>query len=417
VISDFFAIPGTRNVSVLENEDRILIDAEVIDDVQEPKCFCGIPMRRSGFECRSVVDAPVHGRRVLVNIRRQRFRCQKDICPSVMWPLDGVDEGARISTRACEYIQTQAVMAPFAVVAANVGVGASTVRTKFDAHVVAPMAAKASQSAAVIGLDEVKLGRFRSMITDVKNRLPLDLLEERTKKGIIERLALMRGTAKVVVIDMCAMHRAAVQEALPDAAIVADKFHVLRFIGQKLDKGRQRLKKKRSRKPQSEAEKDEATALRGTLDGRFLLLTSRKNLTDAQKISLANWLKARPEMAQIARAKDRFEGFYNCETRADAEAYLDTWIASLEPIAAIVFAGVVKQLTAWRTEILAYWDHPYTAAYTEAMNGRLREISQSGRGYSWDVLRAKLLLSADVPRLSTLRPHANKKAARGVRGG
>jgi transposase len=419
VSENFFAIPGTRNVSYRETEDCVYVDAAVIADDHAPACACGVTMRRSGFETRSVVDAPVHGRRVLVEISRQRFRCSQDVCASFSWPLDGVEELARVSDRARAYIRRRAVLAPFSEVAAEVGVGPSTVRDEFDEHVVAPMAAKAQQTAAIIGLDEVKLGRFRSMLTDVENSLPLDLLEERSKEAIVARLRPLAGVAKVVVMDMCEMHRAAAREAIPGVVVVADKFHVLRYVGQKLDKCRaaRRRERARSRKPKSEAEKALAARLRGTLDGRFLLLTRRQRLTDAQKTTFAAWLKAYPDMREVVRAKLRFERFYECETRAEAAKFLDNWMADLEPVAAVVFAGVVKQFKAWRSEILAYWDHPYTAAFTEAMNGRLKRIAQSGRGYSWDVLRAKFLLSADAPKLTTLRPHAKKKADGPTSGG
>jgi hypothetical protein len=53
-----------------------------------------------------------------------------------------------------------------------------------------------------------------------------------------------------------------------------------------------------------------------------------------------------------------------------------------------------KLLTAarnWRTEILAYFDHPVTNAYTEALNGVAKVINRQGRGYTFEVLRARVL--------------------------
>ena len=42
-------------------------------------------------------------------------------------------------------------------------------------------------------------------------------------------------------------------------------------------------------------------------------------------------------------------------------------------------------------EILAFFDYPATNGYTEALNGVEKVINRQGRGYTFDVLRAKLL--------------------------
>ena len=44
--------------------------------------------------------------------------------------------------------------------------------------------------------------------------------------------------------------------------------------------------------------------------------------------------------------------------------------------------------------IMAFFDERYTNAYTEAMNGIARIVNRAGRGYSFRVLRAKLMLAS-----------------------
>ncbi len=44
-------------------------------------------------------------------------------------------------------------------------------------------------------------------------------------------------------------------------------------------------------------------------------------------------------------------------------------------------------------EIFAYFDHPITNAYTEALNGLVKIMNRNGRGYSFDAIRAKVLYS------------------------
>jgi hypothetical protein len=42
----------------------------------------------------------------------------------------------------------------------------------------------------------------------------------------------------------------------------------------------------------------------------------------------------------------------------------------------------------------AYFDHPISNAYTEALNGVAKTINRAGRGYSFEVLRARLLFGS-----------------------
>lgn len=43
--------------------------------------------------------------------------------------------------------------------------------------------------------------------------------------------------------------------------------------------------------------------------------------------------------------------------------------------------------------LIAWWDHPVTNAYTEAIAGLVKLTNHAGRGYSFKAIRAKLLYS------------------------
>jgi len=50
----------------------------------------------------------------------------------------------------------------------------------------------------------------------------------------------------------------------------------------------------------------------------------------------------------------------------------------------------------WPEEIFAYFDHRYTNATTEALNGLIKTMNRNGRGYQFRTLRAKMLFSKGV---------------------
>ena len=47
----------------------------------------------------------------------------------------------------------------------------------------------------------------------------------------------------------------------------------------------------------------------------------------------------------------------------------------------------------WETEIFAHFTHGATNAYVEALNSVIRVVNRMGRGYSFDVLRARMLFA------------------------
>lgn len=57
----------------------------------------------------------------------------------------------------------------------------------------------------------------------------------------------------------------------------------------------------------------------------------------------------------------------------------------------------------WNDEIFAYFDQSVTNAYTESTNNLIRAMQRLGRGYSFEVLRAKMLYTAGVQKLSIPR--------------
>lgn len=44
----------------------------------------------------------------------------------------------------------------------------------------------------------------------------------------------------------------------------------------------------------------------------------------------------------------------------------------------------------WHNEILTYFDHPITNAYTESLSNLIRVMNRIGRGYSFEALPAKI---------------------------
>ena len=55
------------------------------------------------------------------------------------------------------------------------------------------------------------------------------------------------------------------------------------------------------------------------------------------------------------------------------------------------FTEMNGTIHSWKKEIFNYFDHPYTNAVVESLNRNIKDKNRDGRGYSFDVLRAKML--------------------------
>jgi hypothetical protein len=64
----------------------------------------------------------------------------------------------------------------------------------------------------------------------------------------------------------------------------------------------------------------------------------------------------------------------------------------------------------WRNEIFNYWDHRITNAFTESLNGKIRELHRAGRGYSFEVLRARIISKTSLHKVKAIPQKFNKDA-------
>ena len=94
------------------------------------------------------------------------------------------------------------------------------------------------------------------------------------------------------------------------------------------------------------------------------------------------------------------EGFYNLfdngVNRQVAEIEYDGWLKGITPEIKPYFEPLTRAVENWHEEIFSYFDllpNQITNAYTEALNNLIKLANKNGRGYKFDVLRAKVLFT------------------------
>ncbi|HBB9944293.1 transposase [Vibrio parahaemolyticus] len=119
----------------------------------------------------------------------------------------------------------------------------------------------------------------------------------------------------------------------------------------------------------------------------------RHELTDAEYLRYSGWVLNYPEMGEAYELKESFFNIWNSRTRDEAQQTYYAWLRQVSPEMKQYFDPLIKAMGNWHNEIFAYFEHPITNAYTESLNNLIRVMNRTGRGYSFEALRAKMLFT------------------------
>lgn len=180
-------------------------------------------------------DAKLWRKDVWIALFKRRFRCRH--CRKVFMESDPACGSRRRTTvRLRETVARRAEEAAVRAVAREEGVSEGLVeRSWLEARgVLSP-----TQPHTLVGMDGFwvrRPGRMWTGMWDLETRMPVAFVPGERQVDVermLERYA-PRDTVRAVAIDLSEPYRQAIQVVLPDAAVVADKFHVLALAGRAL---------------------------------------------------------------------------------------------------------------------------------------------------------------------------------------
>jgi transposase len=183
------------------------------------------------------MDLTAHGKLVGVLLDRIRYQC-RDCDRAFLQPLPDVDERSQMTMRLAAFIEEQSILRTFTSIADEVGVSEKTVRNLFNAYIDRLDKEVVFAAPEWMGIDEVHLLRKpRCVITNVKDRTIVGVLEERTKKAATHFLSEFpkNDLVEVVMMDVWKPYLDAVTVTMPQAAAIIDKLHVVRMANQCLE--------------------------------------------------------------------------------------------------------------------------------------------------------------------------------------
>ncbi|HKX76397.1 MAG TPA: ISL3 family transposase [Acidimicrobiia bacterium] len=258
---------------------------------------------------------------------------------------------------------------------------------------------------SVISIDEASFrSRFvyHTVFSLPEQRRVVDLVEGRSQLSAFRGLSAFPDSWKeqieTVVIDLYWPYRKAIEEVLPRARIVADKFHVLRVVDKAAEKVRIRHGRRvtvvgrdgglaRGNNPRFQPE---------MWRSRWLFLRRHHLLTSPDQDRLDRLFATHPQVGMAWWLKEAFAAIYQATDRVEAERRLEIWVHHVEQSQLPEFKGAWHTLTYWREQILNYFDHRHTNAYAEGITNKIKVMKRRGYGHgNSHRYRRKVLLSTN----------------------
>jgi transposase len=224
-----------------------------------------------------------------------------------------------------------------------------------------------------LSIDEKSFKRghqYVSVLSEPLSGSVLEVVEGRTKKAAQELITKgvptdLQTKVKEVCVDMWEGFITAIGEKLPQAQIVHDKFHLIKYLNEAMDKVRRR------------ESKDEEELK----NSRYALLKNKENLTDKQKIKLDEIKQKNYEVSQVWQERETFKQMFVGSTFEESEIIYQHWTEAIEKSEIKELQEVVKTFSGHLSGVIKGMISGLTNAMAERLNGKIQLIKTVGRGY------------------------------------
>ena len=242
-----------------------------------------------------------------------------------------------------------------------------------------------------IGIDEISIRKghtYRIVVSDLTRRRPIWFGGEDRSQTSMAQFYEWLGTKKsarirLAVMDMWKPFRNATLAAAPQAAILFDKFPIMRHLGKALDTVR----------------KSEYTRLSGK-DRRYIkgqkytLLSRRENLTLEGRQSLRTLLAANKRLNTAYLLKESFGQLWDYERAGWARRFFENWRSSLKWQRLEPYEKFAEMIDRHWDGIAAYCkpENKVSLGFVEGLNNKIRVIPRRAYGLrDEEYLRLKVL--------------------------
>jgi len=242
-----------------------------------------------------------------------------------------------------------------------------------------------------VGIDEISIRKghtYRIVVSDLIRRRPIWFGGEDRSEASMAQFYDWLGDKKargigLAVMDMWKPFRNATLARAPQAAILFDKFHIIRHLGEALDKVRK-----------SEYARLSGKDRRYIKGQKYTLLSHRENLTLEGRQSLKTLLAANKRLHTAYLLKESFGQLWDYEREGWARRFFENWRASLKWQRLEPYEKFAQMIDRHWDGIAAYCkpENKVSLGFVEGLNNKIRVIQRRAYGLrDQEYLRLKIL--------------------------
>lgn len=230
-----------------------------------------------------------------------------------------------------------------------------------------------------LAIDEISIGkghRYVTLVMDLESGAVVYVGDGKGADSLLpfwKRLRRSGAKIEAVATDMSLAYIDAVTTHLPEAALVFDRFHVIKLYNDKLAGLRRALHRELT-------DSLEKKALKGV---RWLLLKRPEHLDVSRQEPdrLAKALKLNEPLAVAYYLKEELNQIWEQDDQKTAETLLLEWVAYAESTGVVMLQKFAKllRLHAWR--ILAWYDYPISTGPLEGTNNKIKTMKRQAYGF------------------------------------
>lgn len=211
-------------------------------------------------------------------------------------------------------------------------------------------------------------------IIDVENGRTKESVRTLLDKSLTEE---QQRNIKTISMDMWKAYLSVAKEKLSGAEIVHDRFHLVKYLNEAIDKVRKR----------------EVKSNEELRDSRYALLKNKENLTENQRIKFDAIRKANYEVSKAWEVKENFKDLFNKESDKESAFILFMrWVKSSKDFAIKETTKIVEMFKNHLQGVINALITTFNNAMAERLNGKIQELKTAGRGYrTFEKFRSAIL--------------------------
>jgi transposase len=391
-IINFEGFKATNYHFITNNE--LLIELEKKETIATcPHCHKNTDKVHQSHRYR-VRDIPLSSWDIFLNVNRRQFRCKN--CHKVFSEeLHFVKKRRTYSKRLAEKVIREVLETDVANTAKRNRMTSTEIETLLK-ETEEDLLKEKPTNLKKLGIDEIthlKGGKnYVAVLVDLETRKPIELLEKRNKDTIAKYLrglgSEILNQIEEVSIDLWIPYKTVVEELIPNAQVVVDRFHVMKQINQELDA---RRKKEKRDAEKLKTKKIKEPKIKAIKNSKYPLLKKRENLNETEKEKLEEIQVVLPELRVIYDEKEKFRDIFESKITSDAAFWkLMEWTES----AYKYFPKSCQTIKRWIDEIVSYFDNRTTQGTVEGINQKIKLIKRRAYGLNnFDNFRRRVLLN------------------------